>query len=236
MTSSTTIGVIIPTLNEESTLLHTLSHLTPLRMDEIVIVDGGSQDQTCQIAQSYLDAHPDVSGQLLTAPKGRARQMNVGGLSAQSDILIFLHADTRLPPEARHVIEEAMTEADVIGGRFDVQFEIDHGYAWVISRMMNWRSRVSQIFTGDQAMFICNTTFRHLGGFADIPLMEDIELSFRLKQEGAVVALRSKVTTSFRRWEQNGPLRTIFHMWTLRLLYWLGISPHTLQQFYGAVR
>ena len=129
-----------------------------------------------------------------------------------------------------------MDDGKYVGGRFDVKFEIDRGYAWMISRMMNWRSRWSQIFTGDQALFIRRTAFQQLGGFSDIPLMEDIEFSDRLKQFGPVISLQSKVTTSFRRWEQNGPLRTILHMWTLRFLYWLGLNPHTLQQFYGTIR
>jgi len=231
-----TIGVIIPTLNEEATLSNTLSLLTQLQMDEVVIVDGGSQDRTREIAQTYMAKDSSQTGQFITSAKGRACQMNTGGLSAQSDILIFLHADTHLPRETRHVIEEAMQREESVGGRFDVQFEIDRGYAWVISRMMNWRSRWSRISTGDQAIFVRRTTFQQLGGFANIPLMEDIEFSYRLKQAGSVIPLRSKVTTSFRRWEQQGPLRTILHMWTLRFGYWLGISPHTLQQFYGTVR
>ena len=236
MTSTMTIGVIIPTLDEESTLFNTLSTLTSLQFDEVIIVDGGSQDQTCEIAQSYFETNRFLTGKVVSAAKGRARQMNAGGLSAQSDILIFLHADTQLPPDARQAIEEVMEDGEWVGGRFDVQFEIDYGYAWLISRMMNWRSRWSQIFTGDQAMFIRKAIFQQLGGFSDIPLMEDIDLSYRLKQVGAVAALRSKVTTSFRRWEQNGPLRTILQMWTLRFLYWLGMSPHALQQFYGTIR
>ncbi len=231
-----TIGVIIPTLNEEATLPHTLSSLTSLALDELIIVDGGSQDRTRSLAEAYIQENYSQTGQVISTPKGRARQMNAGGFSAKSDILIFLHADTRLPSNARQVIEMVMNDGKYVGGRFDVQFEIDQGYAWMISRMMNWRSRWSRIFTGDQALFIRRTAFQQLEGFSDIPLMEDIEFSNRLKQLGSVIALRAKVTTSFRRWEQNGPLRTILHMWTLRLLYWLGMNPNTLQQFYGAVR
>ena len=234
--STMTIGVIIPTLNEESTLSKTLSSLTSLQLNELMIVDGGSQDRTRNLAESYIQENYSQSGQVISAPQGRARQMNVGGLSAKSDVLIFLHADTRLPSNARQVIETVMDDGNYVGGRFDVQFETDQGYAWMISRMMNWRSRWSRIFTGDQALFIRRTAFQQLKGFSDIPLMEDIEFSNRLKQLGPVIALRSKVTTSFRRWERNGPLRTILHMWTLRFLYWLGMSPHSLQQFYGTIR
>ena len=230
-----TIAAIIPTLNEESTLAKTLSHVTPLGLDEIIVVDGGSQDRTRAIAESYFKAHESITGHVISAPKSRGRQMNAGGQLAQSDVLLFLHADTHLPIGARRAIEQTM-ENNYVGGRFDVQFEIDRGYAWLISRMMNWRSRWSGIFTGDQAMFVRRNIFQQLNGFSDIPLMEDIDFSYRAKQLGPVAALREKVTTSFRRWEQNGPLRTILHMWTLRFLYWLGISPHTLQQFYGTIR
>ncbi|MCA9473404.1 MAG: TIGR04283 family arsenosugar biosynthesis glycosyltransferase [Nitrospirales bacterium] len=229
------IAVIIPALNEEATLAKTLSHVTPLGLDEIIVVDGGSQDQTPAIAESYFQTHTHITGHIISAPRGRARQMNAGGWMAQSDILVFLHADTLLPKDARRAIEHAL-EQHYIGGRFDVRFEPDRGYGWLISRMMNWRSRWSGICTGDQAIFVRKPIFRQLNGFSDIPLMEDIDFSYRAKRLGAIAPLREKVTTSFRRWEQNGPLRTIVHMWTLRFLYWLGISPHTLQQFYGAVR
>ncbi len=234
--SPLTIGVVIPTLNEASTLTQTLSMLAPLALDEVIIVDGGSEDHTSEIARTYLATNYPLTGQVISSAKGRGRQMNTGGFLAQSEVLIFLHADTHLPPDARTIIEEMMANSKYIGGRFDVQFEVDRGYAWLISRMMNWRSRWSQIFTGDQAMCIRRTTFHELGGFSDIPLMEDIEFSYRLKQRGSIKALRSKVTTSFRRWQQNGPLRTIVQMWTFRFLYWLGMSPERLYQLYGTVR
>ena len=151
-------------------------------------------------------------------------------------MLVFLHADTRLPPDARVAIETVAADSQFVGGRFDVQFEQDRGYAWVISRMMNLRSRWSGISTGDQALFVRRTVFQQLGGFEDIPIMEDIEFSCRLKKVGKIAALPSKVVTSFRRWEQRGPLRTILKMWTLRFLYWIGVRPQTLNQFYGSIR
>ena len=135
--------------------------------------------------------------------------MNTGAAESRSDVLVFLHADTHLPAHAREAIEAVLANPRHVGGRFDVQFENDSGFAWVISRMMNLRSRLSGICTGDQAIFIRRTVFQQIGGFADIPIMEDIDLSYRLKQVGKIAALRSKVLTSFRRWEQRGPIRTI---------------------------
>ena len=169
-------------------------------------------------------------------PKGRGTQMNAGAAQATTDILLFLHADTQLPHNARNVIEQALSHPHGVGGRFDVRFPQDRGYAWMVSRMMNHRSRLSGICTGDQSMFVRRTVFESMGGFADIPLMEDIEFSRRLKQKGIVVALKETVTTSFRRWEQHGPLRTILRMWILRFLYWVGWDPHSLQQHYNHVR
>lgn len=230
------IAVIIPTLNEESIVSQTLVALHHFRFDEIFIVDGGSDDQTPGVAQSYLQGISSGQTRTLLSEKGRARQMNAGAAEARSDILLFLHADTQLPPTARDDIQEAMLNPHYLGGRFDVRFENDQGWAWVISRMMNLRSRLSGIFTGDQAFFIRRSVFQDLGGFADIPLMEDIELSHRLKQRGATVALPSKVTTSFRRWERHGIVRTIIQMWLFRLLYWLGMSPEKLHGYYAPIR
>jgi GT2 family glycosyltransferase len=149
---------------------------------------------------------------------------------------MFLHADTHLPHNAKQVVEQAMVDTQCVGGRFDVRFPRDSGYAWVVSRLMNLRSRVSGISSGDQTMFVRRSVFEKMGGFADIPLMEDIEFSRRLKRIGTVAALKDTVTTSFRRWERHGPLRTIVRMWILRLLYWLGWDPHRLQHYYDPIR
>ena len=230
------IAIIIPTLNEERTISRTLLALRPFRFDEIFIVDGGSDDRTTALAYSHLSGICRGHAEVLRSEKGRARQMNSGAAHAASDVLLFLHADTQLPASAPDDIANAMNQPDCVGGRFDVRFEQDRGWAWLISRLINLRSRLSRISTGDQAIFVRRTVFCELGGFADIPLMEDIELSHRLKLRGPIAAIPSKATTSFRRWEQHGALRTILQMWSLRFLYWIGISPEKLQYFYAAIR
>ncbi|TKB72481.1 MAG: glycosyltransferase [Nitrospira sp.] len=245
------ISVIIPTLNEERTLPVTLAQTLPLGFDEILVVDGGSSDGTQNITErldvggSRLDTDPPNAGggtslvtrrsslvAVLISPPGRARQMNVGARAATGDVLLFLHADTLLPTNARTEIESALAEAGCLGGRFDVRFERDAGPGWLISRMINLRSRLTGIATGDQALFVRRSTFDALGGFADVPLMEDIDLTKRLKRQGRIAALRAQVTSSFRRWEAAGPIRTILLMWTLRFLYWIGVSPVRLKALY----
>ena len=231
------VAVIIPVLNEQESLPKLFSNLQSLRCDEIILVDGHSQDETVDMARRYIEKSlACISCQILSTPRGRARQMNAGAKEAKSDILLFLHADTVLPPDAIDLVTRALSSPARVGGRFDVRFPDDRGYAWVVSRMMNHRSRWSGICTGDQAMFVRRRVFEVMGGFKDLPLMEDLDFSRRLKRQGSIVALRETVTTSFRRWEQQGPLRTILQMWTLRFLYWIGWDPHRLQQFYHHVR
>jgi rSAM/selenodomain-associated transferase 2 len=245
-----TITVVIPTLNEERTILITLSRTVGMGFDELIVVDGGSHDRTREIVQAFASApaiihqrsvlSPQPSAlspvSLLTAPPGRARQMNAGGASSKGDVLLFLHADTSLPSDARQAVERALEDPACVGGRFDVRFERDSGLGWLISRMMNLRSRWTGIATGDQAIFVRRSVFEQLGGYSDLPIMEDVDFTRRLKRTGLVAALRSKVTTSYRRWGTGGPLRTILLMWVLRFLYWIGISPHSLTRLYTAVR
>ncbi|MCW5784483.1 MAG: TIGR04283 family arsenosugar biosynthesis glycosyltransferase, partial [Nitrospirales bacterium] len=200
------------------------------------VVDGGSRDGTVDMARKMLESTSDSRYRIISGPCGRASQMNTGAALADSEILVFLHADTQMPDNARQVITDAMDDPQCVGGRFDVRFPQDTGYAWMVSRLMNLRSRWSGIFTGDQTIFVRRSVFEKLGGFANIPLMEDIEFSSRLKRVGTIASLRVKVITSFRRWEQQGPLRTIVRMWTLRAWYWLGWDPRRLQQYYDTVR
>ena len=229
-----TISVIIPTLNEEKPLRHTLSCLSTAEISEAIIVDGGSTDQTISIAKVFCSGASNI--RIITAPAGRARQMNEGAKASRGDILLFLHADTRLPVDAKLMIEAAFANPAVVGGHFDVRFDSPSRWGTMISTLMNWRSRLSGIATGDQAMFLRRHVFEQIGGFADIPLMEDIEFSRRLKSMGPTAALRRQVTTSFRRWEQQGPLKTIVLMWALRFMYWAGVSPFRLSRWYRMVR
>ncbi len=228
------ISVIIPTLNEEQALGQTLAGLPSSLVREIIIVDGGSTDRTLAIANTFCVHTPKA--QLVRAPTGRARQMNEGAKASRADILLFLHADTQVVEEAPRIIESALANPAVVGGRFDIRFDTRSGWGRIISTLMTWRSRTSGIATGDQAIFVRRHIFERLGGFADIPLMEDIEFSRRLKRAGSIVALRQTVTTSFRRWERQGPLRTILLMWTLRFLYWAGVNPSRLSRWYETVR
>ena len=162
--------------------------------------------------------------------------MNDGAKASRGEILLFLHADTKLPDDAKTMIEEALTDHQTVGGWFNVRFDRPSTWGTVISRMMNWRSRLSGIATGDQALFVRRHIFEQMGGFTDMPLMEDIDFSGRLKRTGTTAALTATVTTSFRRWERDGPLRTILLMWALRFLYWIGVSPSHLAQWYKVIR
>jgi len=223
------ISVILPVLNEEKTIGPTLAAVMALHPHEIVVVDGGSTDRTRRIS---VEAGAKV---LMTGP-GRARQMNRGALDASGDILLFLHADTRLPASALRDIAAALNDARYVGGRFDVELDSDRWLLNLVSFMISLRSRLSKIGTGDQAIFVRRETFAELGGFPEMPLMEDIAFCRMLRRAGKVACLRSKVVTSARRWEADGVWRTIFKMWTLKLLYLAGVSPARLKRFYADTR
>ena len=232
-----TFSVIIPALNEACVIEAALLRTAQLGFDDIIVVDGGSTDETRALVESAA-ARPAASGslRLLSSAAGRAKQLNAGAAASTADVLVFLHADSHLPAQAREAIEQALADPAVVGGRFDIQFDRPSLWGRVISTLMNARSRISRISTGDQAMFVRRANFERLGGFSDIPIMEDIDFSTRLKRSGQTAAVRKQVTTSFRRWERQGPLRTILLMWSLRFLYWIGVSPHWLAQFYATVR
>jgi rSAM/selenodomain-associated transferase 2 len=194
----------------------------------VILVDGGSDDATIQVAARF----PAV--RLLASPRGRARQMNAGARAAWGDILLFLNADTWLPEGGLGAVSAALDDARVVGGRFDVRFDSPRPVLRMIAFFMNLRSRASGISTGDQAIFVRREVFETMGGYPDMPLMEDIELSRRLKRRGRLATLPSRVTTSARKWEREGALRTMALMWALRFLYMVGVSPARLHRWsYG---
>jgi rSAM/selenodomain-associated transferase 2 len=236
-----TISVIIPTLNEEAALPVTLDHTFRLGFSEIIVADGGSTDRTRDVVLQFALSRPraaivDCPVMALTTQAGRAHQMNAGAELSRSDALLFLHADTILPDGAKCEILEALGERSCVGGRFDVRFDRPSRLGRVISMMMNIRSRLSGIATGDQAIFVKRDVFHRMRGYSPIPLMEDLDFSRRLKRQGRVAALRETVTTSYRRWAQRGPVRTMVRMWIIRLLYWLGVTPRVLSRFYTDAR
>ena len=221
------LSVIIPTLNEAANLDRLLPALLGMSPEpEIVVADGGSSDGTLEVVGRFPRA------KLVAAPRGRARQMNAGARAAHGEVLLFLHADTVLPPGAQEAVAEALRTPEVVGGRFDVRFDTTRPTFRLIATMMNLRSRLSGIATGDQAIFVRRPIYDALGGFPDIPLMEDVEFSRRLKRQGRLACLKLRVTTSARKWQQEGAVRTILLMWTLRFLYFAGVQPARLHRWY----
>jgi rSAM/selenodomain-associated transferase 2 len=233
---SPTVAVVLPIFNEASRLGKCLADLRQSHaVDEILVVDGDSTDESVEVVCRYMsESVGDTTAApcLLQAPRGRARQMHAGALAASSDALLFLHADVSLPAGAVEAIRAAIRRGH-LWGRFDVRLSGRNFLFRMIERLMNWRSAMTGIVTGDQAMFVRGDVYRMLGGFAPMELMEDIEISRRLKWVGRPARLRGPVLVSARRWEQKGVVRTIFLMWTLRLLYWLGVSPRRLARWYN---
>jgi rSAM/selenodomain-associated transferase 2 len=223
------LSIIIPVLNEEKIIGATLADLRRMRPDELIVIDGGSADRTCEICAAF-------GVTLLSSPPGRAAQMNHGARQATGDVLLFLHADTRLPSSALDDIQAAMANPRCVGGRFDVKLNGDHWMLRVIAATISLRSRLTKVATGDQAIFVRRDVFQRLGGYPDIPLMEDVGLSRALRRMGKVACLKSRVLTSARRWEREGVWRTVVKMWTLKLLYLLGISAARLKRYYGDAR
>ena len=224
------LSIIVPTLDEETRIGAALSALAPLRQRgaEVIVADGGSRDRTMEIARPLAD-------RVIAAPRGRGAQMNAGAAAASGDVLLFLHADTTLPPEADTLILEGLRDSTWQWGRFDVRIEGLGPLLVVISGFMNWRSLTTGIATGDQAMFVTRGAFAAVSGFPDIPLMEDVELSKRLKRGSRPLCLAARVVASGRRFDERGAVRTILLMWRLRLEFWLGVSPATLARRYGYV-
>lgn len=221
------LSIIIPTLNEAAGIDAALAALDPLRArgHEVIVVDGGSTDATAALAEPRAD-------QVIAVDRGRARQMNAGARQSRGETLLFLHADTRLPADADVLVDRALGERGRAWGRFDVRIDGRHPLLGVVARMMNLRSRLTGVATGDQAMFVRRAAFDAVGGFPQIALMEDVALSRALARVSRPACLRERVVTSGRRWEARGVVRTIVLMWWLRVRYLLGASPDSLARIY----
>ncbi|MCR4298018.1 MAG: TIGR04283 family arsenosugar biosynthesis glycosyltransferase [Gallionella sp.] len=225
------LSIIIPVLNEAEGLPGMLEQLASLcgRDSEMIVVEGESEDDSRQAASR-------AGARVVHSERGRARQMNAGAAVAQGDILLFLHADTALPSAAEQAIETAIRRGGGahkhVWGRFDVCITGRSFMLRVVASLMNWRSRITGIATGDQAMFMTRRAFESAGGFPDQPLMEDIELSRRLLALSRPICLPDRVVTSGRRWEAHGVWRTIWLMWRLRWLYWRGVPASELAKSY----
>jgi len=221
------LSIIMPVLNEANIMVDSLIALQPFRASghELIVVDGGSIDASVPLSRVLSD-------QVILAPRGRSKQMNAGAYASSGEILLFLHADTFLPERADQWIVTGMKYHGRKWGYFDVRLSGNHLLFRCVERLINLRSRLSGIATGDQGIFVCRKLFEAVGGFPDIELMEDIALSKRLKRHGPPLCLRQPVLTSSRRWEKRGILRTVLLMWFLRLAYFMKANPKHLAQLY----
>src|SRR5580698_1390815 len=222
------LTIVLPVLNEAAIIVAALRALAPLRARgaEIIVTDGYSRDGTARLAATFAD-------RVITVRRGRGAAMNAGAALGSGDALLFLHADTTLPENADRLIDAALARR--AWGRFDLRIAGSHPLLTVIARMINWRSRLTGIATGDQAIFVTREAFLAVGGFPDLPLMEDIAISRRLKRLCRPFCIATPAITSGRRWERNGIVRTILLMWRLRLAYYLGAEPALLARRYGCV-
>jgi rSAM/selenodomain-associated transferase 2 len=224
------LSIVVPTLDEARAIVPTLEALAHARSAgaEVIVVDGASRDATRALAAPLCD-------RLIEGPRGRSAQMNAGARAATGDVLLFLHADTLLPPDAHGALARAI-EAGAEWGRFDVAIAAADPMLAVVALFMNARSRWSGVATGDQGLFATRSAFEAVGGFPDLPLMEDVALSKALLRRSRPACLRDRVVTSGRRWERHGTLRTILLMWRLRLAYAMGADPHRLARRYDVER
>ncbi|MCK4910087.1 MAG: TIGR04283 family arsenosugar biosynthesis glycosyltransferase [Thermodesulfovibrionales bacterium] len=231
MKDNTRISVIVPALNEEACIRECLLALRqPGPAVELVVVDGGSRDSTREIAEGLAD-------RVLDSPRGRAVQMNAGAAAASGDILLFVHADCILPPGAYDAVCAALADDTVAAGAFDLRIGHEGAWARIVEWMANWRSRLLRVPYGDQGLFTRKETFEKIGGFRDIPLMEDMEIAGRLKPLGRIVFLDKCILASPRRWVREGVVRTTGRDWAIALAYTVfKVPPERLARHYGDVR
>ncbi len=220
------LSVIVPMLNEERAIARTLDAIAAgAPAAEVIVVDGGSSDR------SREEAGPRCA-RLLISPRGLARQMNAGAAIATGDALVFVHADTTVPPSFAADIAAALDDPAAVGGRFDLRLDDSAPILRLIGWLISARSRLSRTGTGDQAIFARRAIFDRLGGYRDLAVCEDLDLARRLKRAGRVACLRSRVTTSARRWREEGVLATTTRMWFIRAAFLLGVSPARLAHLY----
>jgi rSAM/selenodomain-associated transferase 2 len=222
------LTIVLPVLDEAAIIVDALAALAPLRARgaEVIVADGGSSDGTANLARPFAD-------RVIAAPRGRGVPMNAGAALGTGEMLLFLHADTTLPDDADRLVARALAQR--AWGRFDLRIAGRHPLFAIVARMINWRSRITGVATGDQAIFVTRKAFEAVGGFPDLPLMEDIAISRKLKRLCRPLCIATPVITSGRRWEHHGVLRTIVLMWRLRLAYYFGVEPARLAVRYGRV-
>ncbi len=221
------ISIIIPVLNEAPALRSNLPALQTFRYagHEVIVVDGGSSDASIRIASALTD-------KVVESAPGRGMQMNAGAAKATGTILLFLHIDTLLPDQADRLVTESLFGDDRVWGRFDLRLSGENPAFRLIERMINMRSRYTGMATGDQGIFVLSSTFNQVGTYPEIPLMEDLVLSRKLRKLAKPICLQQRVISSSRRWEQHGIVRTVLLMWILRLAFFLGIGPEILHRKY----
>jgi|ERR687886_753142 rSAM/selenodomain-associated transferase 2 len=227
------ISIIIPVLNEATTIQETLTKLQNVTDIEVIVVDGGSRDETVALAKPYFRTFaPSSQFKVISAAAGRASQMNAGAAVATGDILLFLHADTHLPPEFDTLVRQALQNPGTIAGAFELRINADLRGLRLIEKIVNVRSHIFSMPYGDQAIFLKATTFHEIGGFPNLPIMEDFELMLRLKRQGRIKIVPATVLTSGRRWQKLGVMKTTLINQLIIVGYFLGIPPTQLTHWY----